>query len=370
MEKDIKDLIIISRKYGSNPDYVIAGGGNTSYKNNDKIWVKASGSSLAEIDESGFVCLDRELMKLIAVKQYSHASARREEEVKNDLNKAILYPIEKRPSVEVSMHEAIQYPFVVHTHPTLVNGMLCANESRHAVLELFGEEVLYIEYTDPGYVLYMAVNTALNRFRLEKGCEPKIIFLENHGVFVAAETCEEIDSIYSDIIAKLNGKMSLNYGNENPSQFVVDESVAEFFALNSLGSFYTLSDASELSLRFVKDQTGFGQVSIPFTPDNIVYCKSIYLFVDDEKDIPRYFITFDKKHGYYPKVIAVKGKGLITVEENPKSAQIVLDVFKDMMKVSYLTQYFGGSRPMNQRQIDFIDNWEVENYRRKVSKDS
>ena len=47
-----------------------------------------------------------------------------------------------------------------------------------------------------------------------------------------------------------------------------------------------------------------------------------------------------------------------------------MDVFRDMMKVSFITRSFGGPRSMTRQQIDFIDNWEVENYRRKVSKDS
>ena len=43
IEKYIKQLVEVSRKYGSDSRYVIAGGGNTSYKNDKKIWVKASG---------------------------------------------------------------------------------------------------------------------------------------------------------------------------------------------------------------------------------------------------------------------------------------------------------------------------------------
>ena len=38
-----------------------------------------------------------------------------------------------------------------------------------------------------------------------------------------------------------------------------------------------------------------------------------------------------------------------------------------MMKIATIAQAFGGEHPMTPKQIDFIDNWEVENYRRKVS---
>ena len=55
----IRDLIYISRFYGQDSRYVIAGGGNTSYKNKEKIWVKASGAALATITGEGFAVLDR-----------------------------------------------------------------------------------------------------------------------------------------------------------------------------------------------------------------------------------------------------------------------------------------------------------------------
>jgi rhamnose utilization protein RhaD (predicted bifunctional aldolase and dehydrogenase) len=67
----IQDLISISQFYGRDSRFVIAGGGNTSYKNSDKIWVKASGSSLATINEEGFAVLDRALLNPMSEKQYS-----------------------------------------------------------------------------------------------------------------------------------------------------------------------------------------------------------------------------------------------------------------------------------------------------------
>jgi NAD(P)-dependent dehydrogenase (short-subunit alcohol dehydrogenase family) len=38
------------------------------------------------------------------------------------------------------------------------------------------------------------------------------------------------------------------------------------------------------------------------------------------------------------------------------------------MQISYLAENFGGPHFMTDRDIDFIDNWEVENYRRQIAK--
>ena len=53
--------------------------------------------------------------------------------------------------------------------------------------------------------------------------------------------------------------------------------------------------------------------------------------------------------------------------DSAKAAGIVAEVFTDCMKVAHYAAAFGGEHPMTRPQIDFIDNWDVENYRRKMS---
>jgi rhamnose utilization protein RhaD (predicted bifunctional aldolase and dehydrogenase) len=109
MKPEIRILIEISKYYGSNKDYVIAGGGNTSFKDNETIWIKASGQSLAELTEDGLVALNREKLHIISSKVYSEEPAAREQQVLADMFQSILDPGKnKRPSVETSLHEIIQ----------------------------------------------------------------------------------------------------------------------------------------------------------------------------------------------------------------------------------------------------------------------
>ena len=49
----------LSQKYGSNPEYVLAGGGNTSYKDENFLYVKPSGVFLKNIRETDFVKMNR-----------------------------------------------------------------------------------------------------------------------------------------------------------------------------------------------------------------------------------------------------------------------------------------------------------------------
>ena len=366
MESSLKKLVEISNFYGSDPEFVIAGGGNTSFKNEKYLWIKASGTSMATITESGFVKMDRAGLQKISEKTYSNDPLKRESEIKQELHNCIAEDTGLRPSVETSLHNLINSAFVVHTHPTWVNALMCAKNSSEETAGLFGKEALVIEYTDPGYILFKLVEKKIAEYVSEFGKDPVIIFLENHGVFVSANTIEEIKSIYQDIDKKIKSRIDYSIPSTNPLDSNITELTA---ALANRKNLKTKAFNCELIQHFVKDEEAFKQVGIAFSPDNIVYCKAHYLFSgNDSATLLNHYESFEKKHGYYPKVIGIKQMGLICVEENEKSLNTVYEVFLDMMKISYATRSFGGPRFMTARQIEFIDNWEVENYRRKIAK--
>lgn len=58
---------------------------------------------------------------------------------------------------------------------------------------------------------------------------------------------------------------------------------------------------------------------------------------------------------------------MVAVGDNANQCDIILDVFEDAMRIAFLSKSFGGSHPMTDEQIRFIDTWEVENYRRSVA---
>jgi len=370
--KGMEELIEISRFYGGNPAYVIAGGGNTSFKNHKHIWIKASGIPLAGIDENGFVCLSREKLRQIEVKAYSADPVAREEEVKAELTKAIVTPDKLRPSVETSLHNLIDYKYVVHTHPTLVNGLMCSNHVKEEVEARFGDLALYVEYTDPGFILFKKLQKRIGQYREKHGKTPQIIFLQNHGVFVGAHTTEEIRELYRFIDRQITDGKELTL----PSCKVLDyESVVANAVHNYVHSRGLVSRSIRCDLvdHFTRDVEQYLKVSQPFSPDIIVYCKSQYLFMGKDADaeiVGSAFEQFEEIHGYYPKVIMEEQGGLIAVEENATSLDTVIQVFTDEMKISYLSESFGGPHFMTPDQIRFIDNWEVEHYRRKVAKGS
>lgn len=370
--RQIEDLIAISRKFGQDSRFVIAGGGNTSYKDENRLWVKASGHALATITEDGFAVLDRTLLNEMGEKAYNEDTAIREEQVKNDLAVACVTK-DRRPSVETSLHNCMGFAFVVHLHPTLVNGLMCSANAEAVCGEIF-PEALYIEYTDPGYTLFKKVYDRINAYKAANGKEPQVIFLQNHGIFVGGDTTAEIEGIYSEILGKLEAKVAaLPEGGSEVSPTVTDVIPAIRQMLSRAGrGLKTLKVTKNALVDYFLDGSR-EKIAAPFTPDIIVYCKSAYIFIDAESDeeilkqAEEKIEAFAAEKGYTPKVLLIKGVGLVAVGDNFKNAQIITDVFTDAMKVAFYAQSFGGEHPMEKAWIDFIDNWEVENYRRKVA---
>ena len=375
MNQNLTELIVTSRFYGNDKTFVIAGGGNTSFKNDEHIWVKASGVALETIDEHGFVCLSRAKLKIVSEKTYSHNAAEREAEVKADLANAIVSEGNNRPSVETSMHEIIDFQYVVHTHPTLVNAVMCSVNAEKICYELFGNLALFIPYTDPGYILFKKVETEIRQFTIKYSKAPQIIFLENHGVFVSGNSITEIHDLYSSITAKISNDIEVTLPNDDVRSFespVIDQ-IQQLHP--GFGTFTAKGIESSLIHHFTRDENSFLKANTAFTPDDIVYCKAHYLFIPSFDDTQAQIESAEKRvagymdqYGYLPKVLALEGGGIIAVEENLKSVLNVLEVYSNILKISFLSENFGGPKFMNQAQIEFIDNWEVENYRRKMAK--
>jgi len=205
MKPELQELIEISQYYGKKKDFVIAGGGNTSFKDESYIYIKASGFSLADIGEDGFAQLDRQALKVISGKTYSTNVMERENQIKNDLLNTRVHPEKgQRPSVETSLHNLLDFRFVVHTHSTKVNGLMCSINAKRLTTALFGDQVVYVPYVDPGYILFKEVENQINAYRIRTGKEPKIILLQNHGIFVAADTINEIYTLYEQVIKTLD----------------------------------------------------------------------------------------------------------------------------------------------------------------------
>jgi rhamnose utilization protein RhaD (predicted bifunctional aldolase and dehydrogenase) len=367
----VEELVEVSRFYGADPDYVIAGGGNTSFKDGSTLYIKGSGTALADMSAEGFVRMDREALGKIWKKTYPRDMEERESAVLADMMAARKSGEEgKRPSVETLLHDMLPFAYVVHTHPAVVNGLTCSQGGAGAAEELFGGEALWIESTNPGYILSLRVKNAMEEYRARRGRAASIILLQNHGVFVGADTTGGIREGYRRIMETVKSKISAEPDFSG-------ESLSWGFSGEIAGTFPR--DLAE-TVRFrrnnaiaalVKDKASFYPVSSAFTPDHIVYAGSDPLFVETGLESPETAMAalraaWEEQYrqtGRKPRIAALQGMGVFGAGPSEKAASLALALFSDAVRVAAYTAFFGGPRFMEAGQIDFINNWEVERYR-------
>ena len=386
----LKNLVAISRKYGADPDYVIAGGGNTSYKDEKTLYIKGSGTSLASIGAEDFVRMDRSSLRTIWQKQYPPDVATREQFVLQDLMAARFAGEEqKRPSVETMLHDLLPFAYVVHTHPALVNGLTCSRKGVAAVQDLFGADALWIPITNPGYILALRVQKALEEYKGHYKKPAQVVFLQNHGVFVAADSPEAIDGLYKKISGIISQRIT-RVPDLKPIQteYGPSKAIAEFLLELQIPSGKDTTWAIPKFVHFRRDKelayrtqgrTAFEPLLLPFTPDHIVYAGSNPLFLDLQLSEPSVLTNEIKQHmasqwkshletfNRVPKIVAVSKLGIFGFGTTKRAAELATELMADAAKVACYTESFGGPRPMEQEFIDFINNWEVEQYRSKIS---
>jgi len=375
----LKDLVEVSNYYGSNEEFVLAGGGNTSYKTDEYLFVKGSGTILATIKEEGFVKMNRAALSAMWQKKYSENSEEREAQVLADLMDAReKTEYLKRPSVETSLHDLFEQKYVVHTHPPLINGLTCSKQGEAAVKELFGDRAVWIPEMEPGYVLASSVKKVLDDYKAKFGKPVDIMFLQNHGIFIAADSVEEIKMVTDYVVDKIKSKVTavpdfsrVEFDREKAA--AIAPAIRMLLMQENSTSIVTFRTNREIAA-LVESEEAFAPVSSAYTPDHIVYCRHEAMFVPACDDIEEQYKILEekldeykKKNNFPPKIVAVQKLGIFAWGQTKKEADIAALVFEDAVKISVYSKSFGGYKFLSQYLINFINNWEVESYRKKVS---
>jgi len=394
-ETAIGALVKLSHFYGSDPAIVLAGGGNTSGKIDGKLYVKGSGHSLATIPVEGFVEMDiTKLLALLDAPVPADVNAR-EAMFKTASLAARLKPeLNQRPSVECVLHSLVPGRYVVHSHATAVNMLTCCLQGKTIIEELFGDDALWIPYIDPGLTLARKLRDELTAWQKTTNRKsPMVIFMQNHGMIIGGDTPEEIREKTDAILAKIDKKLSATCGcdifgkvEKLPAERCRELLMCVAPALRGLlgemnGENVNLPvvtfDDGEIAMSIAAADNGSAVAAAgPLTPDQIVYCKSLPLWFasNDEESctevIDRLTVAmceYKKEFLFLPKVVVLQNVGIFFVGSDLAAAKTVRDVYLDAVKVMAGAKRFGAISHLSKRDREFLENWEVENYRRKIS---
>jgi rhamnose utilization protein RhaD (predicted bifunctional aldolase and dehydrogenase) len=174
----------LSAALGADPLRTQGAGGNTSIKRDGVMWIKASGTWLADAlaqDIFTPVRLDP-LRKAIAAGESRAAAA--VDFVDTQLNVTGL-----RPSIETSVHAIMPSPVVVHIHCVNTIALAVRRDGESVVCERLSPHadvaLAFVPYRKPGLPLAHAIAERLAK-------DTNLLVLANHGLVVAGETIAEV----------------------------------------------------------------------------------------------------------------------------------------------------------------------------------
>jgi rhamnose utilization protein RhaD (predicted bifunctional aldolase and dehydrogenase) len=362
------ELAHFSQEFGKGTDYVLAGGGNSSWKANGIMQVKASGSRMATITKDDFVAMDLSALDAIWAKTYPSNTEEREAQALADLMAAKLPGQEhKRPSVESLLHSLFPEPLVMHTHPNLVNGLTCSARGPEIAEELFGDQVLWIPNIEPGYILAKTVRDAMAKLPNPV----RIVFLENHGIFISGFDRQHIWDQYDWIFSELSQYLESQGYNDLPTHNLsvspelqsAQKVILQVWNDLGLGNPQVLPFNHEVLLPYLKDSLHFLPLELSLTPDHIVYSGFKPLFVQSITMVYDQVKHYQSRYGELPKVIAFQNLGACALGATDNKAIDAKDLFLDGASIVTRAKWFGGPQGMPDELVTFIRNWEVEKYR-------
>jgi len=395
-DDDPLDVIVkLSNYYGSDPSIVLAGGGNTSCKIDDVLYVKGSGTALATMTRDGFVKMDRNKLSDIANATLAEDPDTRESQYNAAIAGAQCEPEKgQRPSVEALLHHLVPGKYIVHSHATIANTLTCCTDGKAAAEEIFGDDIVWVPYVDPGFILAQTLKQALEEYRARTGRDQaKAILMANHGLIVAGDDPESIRDNTDEILGKIASRLGDDWqtksigevtriGGTNELVRRIGPALRVLLADDPTGPLKVVTfDDSDIALGLIGAEAGKAMACAgPLSPDQIVYANSFPLWFepknaeDEDSLIGRLRDAMNqhfKEKCFLPKIVLVQNVGLFAVGDDFKMANTAREVYLDAIKVMAGATRLGGGPAgvsyLTDRQRLFIEDWESEVYRKKVA---
>jgi rhamnulose-1-phosphate aldolase/alcohol dehydrogenase len=396
-DRPLDVLIYRSRLIGSDPDLVLWGGGNTSAKTVERdhlgrirevLRIKGSGTDLKTIDRSGFPGVFRD--EVLPLLERDHMS---DEEVVAYLGHCVVDPTGPRPSIETLLHAFLPARHVDHVHADAIVALTDTERGPEIVREALGEQVAYVPYRRPGFVLSRQV------FFAAAGQEA--VVLGKHGLVTWGETGEESYARTIELVERAEAYLRARTGGRsyhlapllqvsatsesNPALPTGAGEEAQLplqtlllWLRGRLGHVVLHSDTGP-ELRAIADRPDVHPLAQagPATPDHMLRIRPWACVIEGDPaeavdEYERRYRAFFSRYAEpgqtmldpRPKVFLVPGLGMITSGRNALDARTTAEVALHTLRVAALAADAHGSyQPISEEDIFHVEYWPLQLYK-------
>lgn len=319
-------------RIGADPLLVQGAGGNVSWKQGGTLWIKASGTWLAD-------ALRRDIFVALDLVRLQSQLAAGNVEFEPGLHQASSL----RPSIETLLHALMPYPVVVHLHAVEVLAHLVRRDCGPQLAEALNGHVCWtwVDYHKPGPELARAVQAAL---RTTPGAQ--VVLLKNHGVVIGGAHTEDIDRILRCLTARLAVTPRPRCAVAPPGR-----------ALAFFGADAYVPAPDELVHQLATDLALYAclQSCWALYPDHVVFLgPRAYAFASTAA-----LETALKPSDAWPALVFVRALGAFVRPGFDHAKLVQLRCYYDVM----VRQAKQALDTLNARQVGELLNWDAEHYR-------
>jgi len=330
-------VIAYCSSIGADPLLVQGAGGNASWKDGDTLWVKASGTWLAEAAEKDiFVPVDLRYIR-IAIENCDFSITPR-----------LLGESSLRPSIETLLHALMPHRVVVHLHAIEILAHLVRDDCRTEFLSLLDPSINWamVDYHKPGAALAAAVNAAL-----AQAPNVNVIFLKNHGVVIGGADVAEVSYILNTLTTVLS---THPVGADRTSLSMLPSALVH-------SDQYAAAQDTEIH-QLALNTTLFNRLDSDWAlyPDHVVFLGAkAYAYKTWEA-----FFTENKAITDSAELIFIQGCGVFVKPTFSKTKYVQLLCYYEVLIRQHSQSR---TKSLSLSQIAELLNWDAEKYRQLIS---
>jgi rhamnose utilization protein RhaD (predicted bifunctional aldolase and dehydrogenase) len=318
-------------------------GGNVSWKEQGVLWIKGSGTWLANADKE-------DLFVPVSLTDIQAALS----QANFDIKPQVIGEWTLRPSIETILHALMPQTIVVHLHAVEVLAHLVTRESRTLIQQLFknakpeGAHTTYVGYHKPGPELAQAIYHAL-----KQQPNTNVVLLKNHGIVIGGNSIQEIELLLrslTDIFQSENAPQQSASSKVLPS--VAPKCAEHYVAFPDI-------EAQQLAL----DPTLFKRLQTNWAlfPDHVVFLGSkAFTYSSWDECFLQGSAIAD-----WPELIFIEHTGVFVRPCFSLAKTAQLGCFFDV--ISRIAPD-ANIEPLDEAAIHALLNWDAEKHRQQMSK--
>lgn len=320
---------------GSNRLLVQGGGGNVSWKDGNLLWIKASGTSIADAMTSDiFVPVDLKELKKANSKNLF------------DQSPTVLDDSLRRPSIETAFHGILPQKFVVHLHEVNSLSRLVMENAESWFTQKLPKDFSWalFPYYKPGGELARAIHASNHDL-----ATLDFILLQNHGIIVVDDELSSLSEKLKRFLDIVDLSVDMTEASVSNPEFKLHEAVQRAFVWVSEPQINKLATNPDF-LRRVKENW-------VMYPDHAVFLGP-HPCIAEHDDLMSGPIENLVEHDF----IFASGHGVLKKKNVSIGALAQLLCFADIVGRLEVDSII---RNLSRTEVDALLQWDAEKYRQR-----